>query len=190
MPLAAASQHVTRLRLYEYPCEGDGNDGADMERLHGGPTGNSTPGPPGGLMREPRATPGKGMTVVSTRSQASVRARLEAERDRLEGVRASLMEASTLDGSQRLATAELSLADQHPADVGTEMFEREKDYSILEQVAAEMQEVERALHRLEQGTYGICEDCGRPIAAARLAARPSANLCVDDQARRERAAAR
>jgi RNA polymerase-binding transcription factor DksA len=140
-------------------------------------------------MPEP-GDPGKGMTVVSTRSKAGTRARLEAERDRLEGVRESLIEASTLDGSQRLATAELSLADQHPADVGTEMFEREKDYSILEQVAAEIQEVERALHRLEQGTYGICEDCGRPIASARLAARPSANLCVDDQARRERAAAR
>jgi RNA polymerase-binding protein DksA len=130
------------------------------------------------------------MTVVSRRSQAGVRARLEAERDRLEDVRASLTEDAPPDGSQHLATAELSLGDQHPADVGTEMFEREKDYSILEQVAAEIQEVDRALHRLEQGTYGICEDCGRPIAAARLAARPSANLCVEDQARRERASAR
>ena len=125
---------------------------------------------------------------MSTRSKADVRARLEAERDRLEGVRASLMEGSTVDGSQRQATAEPSLADQHPADAGTEMFEREKDYSILEQVIAELQDVEKALQRLAQGTYGVCEDCGRPIAAARLTARPSAKLCVDDQARRERAA--
>jgi RNA polymerase-binding transcription factor DksA len=78
------------------------------------------------------------------------------------------------------------MADQHPADFGTEMFEREKDLSILEHVGNEIREVAQAIERVDAGTYGTCEDCGRHIAPARLLARPAARYCVEDQARRER----
>jgi RNA polymerase-binding protein DksA len=124
--------------------------------------------------------------MSTTREARGTRSRLEAERARLEEVRTSLLDQSSPDEAERLATTELSLADQHPADIGTEMFEREKDLSIVEQVTAEIHDVERALRRLDEGSYGRCEACGRPIGAERLRARPAANLCVEDQARLER----
>ena len=107
----------------------------------------------------------------------TIRSRLEAEHDRLLSVQASVLEGSALESSH-----------QHPADVGTEMFEREKDLSILEHIQAEIGEVARAIRRLDAGTYGTCEDCGREIAPARLEARPAARYCIEDQARRERLA--
>ncbi len=124
--------------------------------------------------------------MVTTRETQGARNRLESERNRLEEIRHSLVNDASLDQPERLATAELSQADQHPADIGTEMFEREKDLSILEQVDAELQSVDRALRRLDDGTYGTCEACGGPIGAERLRARPAARMCVDDQARMER----
>jgi RNA polymerase-binding transcription factor len=115
------------------------------------------------------------------------RERLLQERDRLQRISQALSgEAGEGAGSERDALSELSLADQHPADVGTEMFEREKDQSILERVAAELADVERALKRADEGTYGICEACGREIAPARLEIKPEARFCVDDQAAAER----
>jgi RNA polymerase-binding transcription factor DksA len=112
------------------------------------------------------------------------RARLEDERVRLEEVRESL------DGlgeeSERESLSELSGADQHQADIGTETFDREKDLSILEQVEAELADVAHALERLDDGTYGVCEACGKPIGDERLEALPAARFCVNDQALAER----
>ncbi|MGZ8625444.1 MAG: TraR/DksA family transcriptional regulator [Actinomycetota bacterium] len=65
---------------------------------------------------------------------------------------------------------------------------REGDLTILAHVDAQLADVDRAMERVEQGSYGVCEACGQPIDADRLRARPAARLCVDDQARRERAA--
>jgi DnaK suppressor protein len=117
------------------------------------------------------------------------RERLEQERDRLRHMMEGLSgEPGQSAGSERDALSELSLADQHPADLGTEMFEREKDLSILDRVEAEMADVERALKRADEGTYGLCEACGRQIAKARLEIKPEARFCVDDQAAAEREA--
>jgi RNA polymerase-binding protein DksA len=116
------------------------------------------------------------------------RRRLEQERDRLIAIREGLT-AEPLDGtSEQDALSELSFGDQHPADLGTEMFEREKDMSILDRVDASLTDVHRALKRLDEGTYGVCEACGREIPVARLDARPEARFCVDDQAQAEREA--
>ena len=93
-----------------------------------------------------------------------------------------------LDQSETDSVGELSSVDQHPADLGTETFEREKDVSIIEQVEAELADVEHALRRLDEGTYGLCEACGQPIGDARLDAIPAARLCVEDQAKAERQA--
>lgn len=78
--------------------------------------------------------------------------------------------------------------DQHPADLGTETFEREKDLSILEGIEAELADVEHALNRINDGTYGTCEACGRRIDEDRLEAVPAARFCLDDQAAAERQA--
>jgi RNA polymerase-binding transcription factor DksA len=80
------------------------------------------------------------------------------------------------------------VVDQHPADVGSETFERDKEMSILYNVEAELSDVDRALRRIRERTYGLCEACGRPIGSARLEARPAARFCIEDQARVERGA--
>lgn len=114
------------------------------------------------------------------------RQRLDEERQRLERLRqeyAGLREESEEDGMQ-----ELSSVDQHQADVGTETFERSKDLSILDEVEAELADVDHALRRLDEGTYGTCEACGKPIPDERLEAMPAARFCVEDQATAEREA--
>jgi RNA polymerase-binding transcription factor DksA len=116
---------------------------------------------------------------------AEARQRLEDERARLAEVRSGLSEGNGLDESEGESLAELSSIDQHQADLGTETFEREKDLAILESIEAELADVEHALRRLDEGTYGICEACGRPIDEERLEAIPAARLCRDDQQRAE-----
>lgn len=115
----------------------------------------------------------------------TARRRLDEERTRLEQVRDDQL---TNDESQGANLAELSNMDQHQADVGTETFEREKDLSILENVEAELADIEHALGRLNDGTYGTCEVCGRQIDDDRLEAMPAARLCLEDQAAAERQA--
>lgn len=113
--------------------------------------------------------------------EADARRRLEEERDRLTGVRDGLQ--GDLSGeSESSSLEELSDVDQHPADTGTETFNRERDLGIAESVDAELAEVEAALERLDEGTYGRCEACGRPIPAERLEARPATRFCVEDAA--------
>jgi RNA polymerase-binding transcription factor DksA len=114
----------------------------------------------------------------------SARSRLEAERTRLEEVRSGFDGLN--DESERESLSELSGADQHQADIGSETFDREKDLSILEQVEAELTDVARALERINDGTYGTCEACGKPIGDERLEAVPAARFCLEDQAQAER----
>ena len=116
---------------------------------------------------------------------ADARQRLEAERARLAEVRNGLHEGNPLDESEGDSVAELSSIDQHQADLGTETFEREKDLAILESIEAELADVEHALRRLDEGSYGTCEACGRPIDEERLEALPATRLCRDDQQRAE-----
>ena len=114
------------------------------------------------------------------------RERLADEAGRLNEIR------STFDGlnkeSESENLGELSSADQHMADLGSETFDREKDLSILEQVEAELADVEHALRRLDDGTYGTCEACGKVIDDDRLEALPAARFCLDDQSKAEREA--
>jgi RNA polymerase-binding transcription factor DksA len=74
--------------------------------------------------------------------------------------------------------ADEHVRDRHMADVASDTLEREKDFSVLEQVEAELADVERALQRLDDGTYGQCDACGQPIADERLAAMPATRFCV------------
>jgi RNA polymerase-binding transcription factor DksA len=119
-----------------------------------------------------------------------VRQRLDDERARLEGVRDTFADEHLHDESESESLSELSGFDQHQADLGTETFEREKDLSILERVESELGDVEHALSRLDEGTYGTCEACGKHIDDARLEAMPATRFCVDDQALAERQAPR
>jgi RNA polymerase-binding transcription factor DksA len=114
------------------------------------------------------------------------RRRLDEERARLEEVRGGFDDLHA--ESEEESLSELSSLDQHQADVGTETFNRERDLSILENVEAELADIEHALRRIDEGTYGTCEACGKPIGDARLEAMPAARFCVDDQATAEQEA--
>lgn len=113
--------------------------------------------------------------------------RLMEERSRLLELRATTEASGTEEGGQD-SLSELSSVDQHPADQGTETLEREQSLSILEQLDAQLVDVDRALQRVDSGDYGKCEACGRPIDEERLKARPAARYCIEDQSRLEREA--
>ena len=61
----------------------------------------------------------------------------------------------------------------------TESFEFEKRLAVEKQTTDHLAEVEHALRKFEEGTYGLCDDCGQPIAPDRLEALPQASLCVN-----------
>jgi RNA polymerase-binding transcription factor DksA len=103
---------------------------------------------------------------------------LENERTRVEGLIADLR-SEGLDEEESAQSGELTHYDQHPADQGSETFEREKDLAILEQLESDLAEIEAALARLDDGTYGVDEVTGEPIDPERLAAYPHARTNVD-----------
>jgi DnaK suppressor protein len=110
---------------------------------------------------------------------------LDEERNRLEQVRGGFDAERLHEESEDDSRSELSHLAMHQADVGSDTFEREKDFSILEQVEAELADVDRALLRLDEGTYGMCDACRGPIGDERLAAQPAARFCVSHQAEAE-----
>jgi RNA polymerase-binding transcription factor DksA len=104
---------------------------------------------------------------------------IESERERLQGLVREREAEGIGTQSESDQISELSSLDQHQGDTGTETFEREKDFSLLEQLEAEIDDLDAALRKVEEGTYGTCEICGTQIAAERLEARPGSRTCID-----------
>jgi YteA family regulatory protein len=73
---------------------------------------------------------------------------------------------------------ELSLYDQHPGDLASDTYEREKEIGLLEMLEFELEKVNDALMHYQNGTYGICEQCGQPIEPARLQRVVNTTLCA------------
>jgi DnaK suppressor protein len=115
---------------------------------------------------------------------------------------AELAEQTTVLQSDRnrliteIAEADRELADlladsadssgDDTADSGGKTFDREHELSLANNTRELLEQVERALARIEDGTYGSCESCGNPIGKARLQAFPRATLCVPCKQREER----
>ena len=108
----------------------------------------------------------------------AARNRLQSDHERVQGLIQGLREEG-LDQEEADQVGDLSHVPQHQGDQGSELFEREKDLAILEQLENELAEIEAALQRLDAGTYGIDEVTGEPIAPERLEALPSARTNVD-----------
>lgn len=109
----------------------------------------------------------------------AARGLLESEQARLLEVHRGLEAA--LQG-ERDGAGELSPLDQHQADMGSELFEREKEVSILHRVEVDLVEVSDALTRLDSGRYGTCQTCQLPISDERLEAVPATRFCADHEA--------
>jgi RNA polymerase-binding transcription factor len=76
--------------------------------------------------------------------------------------------------------------DNHIAETATATLDREIDYTLEENSEHVLGEIDGALKRIEEGTYGICVNCGKPIAEDRLAAIPWATYCIDCKRLQER----
>jgi YteA family regulatory protein len=74
---------------------------------------------------------------------------------------------------------ELSTYDNHPADIGTELYEREKDIALNENAEFQLTQINQALEQVDKGLYGICVTCGKEIPFERLEAIPSTLYCKE-----------
>lgn len=76
-------------------------------------------------------------------------------------------------------SGELSIYDNHPADSGSELHEREKDLTLLKYAHSDLDKIEHALNMMQNGKYGVCEICSEPISMERLVAIPYTTHCVN-----------
>jgi DnaK suppressor protein len=108
--------------------------------------------------------------------RASTEARLAALRRDFEAIVSSSVSAAGGD-------------DEHDPEGSSTAFERQHVAALIDQAEQQLAEIGSAIQRIENGTYGICERCGRPIGPERLAARPTAVRCIACAARRGLSAA-
>jgi RNA polymerase-binding protein DksA len=145
------------------------------------PTTQSTQATQAGKAKRTSSRPAK----LDSPSLARIRKQLEEERASLEAQMVELEEES-FQGTQSELTGEVGI-DEDFADAGSATFDREQALSIQNNIRDLIDQVDRALYRIKDGTYGLCERCGRPIDAARLKALPRTLQCTDCKRREERA---
>lgn len=92
-----------------------------------------------------------------------------ATRERLAGLRREF--------DQIVSSADTATDDEHDPE-GTTAYDRARTATLIESATEHLAQIAAARARLDAGTYGICEVCGRPVPAERLAARPTARTCV------------
>ena len=112
---------------------------------------------------------------------AEVRQTLEAEAS---GLRADIAQAESAV-AERLDNG-LRDAGDDEADAGAKTYERENEFVMTSNSRQLLEQTEKALARIDAGSYGVCESCGEPIGKARLTAFPRAVLCVTCKQREER----
>ncbi|MFF7612159.1 TraR/DksA family transcriptional regulator [Streptomyces lavendulae] len=114
----------------------------------------------------------------------------EVEEARTELVSEILRLRTELDASEVAITGLMrdsgDGAGDDQADTGTKNITRESELALAANATSMLEQTERALERLEAGTYGLCENCGQPIGKARMQAFPRATLCVDCKQKQER----
>jgi DnaK suppressor protein len=111
------------------------------------------------------------------------RAALETERDRL----VHAVQAVHHDGSLLDETGDLAIGSgDHLADSASDTYLRELDGGLEENAGHLLNEIDAALARIDEGTYGVCTRCGGPIPEERLEAVPYATLCIEDKRALER----
>ncbi|MBV8080317.1 MAG: TraR/DksA C4-type zinc finger protein [Actinobacteria bacterium] len=118
---------------------------------------------------------------MTTMDTSEFRTLLEEERQRISEAIEYLSPENP--GNMQDAVGELAGAgvDNHLGDMATVTFDRELDEGLGEGAQQTLDQIDRALGKIEDGTYGACERCGKPIGEERLRARPWATLCIDDQ---------
>jgi RNA polymerase-binding protein DksA len=131
---------------------------------------------------EAKATRVAPKTTRTAAETEKIRVALAARREELQVEYESTISEITELQRDRLTDS----AGDDQADTGTKTFEREQEISLANNILERITQVERAIERLSDGSYGWCERCGNPIPVERLAAFPSATLCVTCKALEER----
>jgi len=111
-----------------------------------------------------------------------IRQRLEVERTSLQA-ELSQLRLQTAPGETQSEHAGLG---NHMADDATDLFEQEKTLCLLHHTEQLLTKVEAALRKVDEGSYGSCDQCGQPIDRARLESLPYATLCMSCKTRQER----
>lgn len=122
---------------------------------------------------------------MSTIDVESFKSRLLEEREQTQKAIAYLHEenqGTTEDEARELSGG----ADNHLADIATHTYDRELDSTLEESEEQHLAHIDAALKRVEEGQYGVCENCGQPIGIERLEAMPWATLCIDCKRKAER----
>jgi DnaK suppressor protein len=123
-------------------------------------------------------------TPLSKKEIQELKEKLLAERKDLQSQYDELEEFS-FGSNQSDLSGEMGF-DEEYADAGTATFERERDLSLVNNLRDLMERIDKALAKIEEGTYGLCDRCGKPIEKLRLKALPYANLCIKDKQAEER----
>lgn len=110
---------------------------------------------------------------------------LEKERENLLA-KIEHLENNSLNKSQREASGDLSAYSSHIADMGTDSFDREFALNLVDSEQKLLYEVNEALLRLEEGEFGGCEQCKKPISRKRLQVIPYARLCIKCEEEKEK----
>lgn len=110
----------------------------------------------------------------------SLKEKLLAEKEEATGILKTDQELIG-DSNIKEDLGELSSYDNHPADAGSELFEKEKRYALEKHSADYLRDVEDSLVKIQEGSYGICDFCGKDIGFERLDVKPTARLCIDCQ---------
>ena len=137
--------------------------------------------------REPGKTPANTLAVKADESPwtaaelAEVRSELDADRARLRS-ELNLAEHELQDLMRDAGDG----AGNDQADVGSTTFERDQEISLANNARDMLAQTERAIARIEDGSYGVCESCGEPIGKMRVMAYPRATLCLSCKQRQER----
>jgi RNA polymerase-binding protein DksA len=88
------------------------------------------------------------------------------------------MEKENLHNPLREISGNLSGYSQHMAETAADSFEQEKNINLLSGLTNMVKMIDDALHKMEDGSYGICENCGKEISFSRLEAIPYTQLCI------------
>jgi DnaK suppressor protein len=123
-------------------------------------------------------------TQLTKKEISDLKQRLLDERKDLQAQYDEL-EESTFGTNQSDLTGEMGF-DEEYADAGTATFERERDLSLVNNLRDLIDRIDKALAKIDEGTYGLCDRCGKPIEKLRLKALPYANLCIKDKQAEER----
>jgi DnaK suppressor protein len=107
-------------------------------------------------------------------------------RKRLEELRDSLDRSISVLGGSNSRNGLAAEYPRDPADAGAHLSETERAAAMLDAARRQRSQVMVALGRIEQGTYGVCADCGGPVPEGRLEAKPDAARCVPCQAKLDR----